>query len=118
LVNKFGPHYARRLRLRHQEFGGTFFVDEFVVKILGDQHYLWRDLDQDGEVVDVLLHSRRDGWAARRFFKRLIKKFRGEPQDKCNVGSDLHNSLRNSDAIPTGDGIQEGLLTPLPKYRA
>ena len=77
--NKFGPHYARRLRRRHQRFGDAFFVDEFVVKILGDQHYLWRDVDQDGEVVDVLLHSRRDGWAARRFFKRLVEKYRGEP---------------------------------------
>ena len=83
--NKFGPHYARRLRRRHQGFGDTFFVDEVFVKILGDQHYLWRDVDQDGEAVDVLLQSRRDGWAAKRFFKRLIKKFRPD----CPVGNDV-----------------------------
>jgi len=77
--NKFGPHYARRLRRRHQGFGDTFFVDEVFVKILGDQHYLWRDIDQGSEVVDVLLQSRRDGCAAKRFCKRLIKKYRGEP---------------------------------------
>jgi len=41
--------------LPDQGFGDTFFVDEVFVKILGDQHFLWRDVDQDGEVVDVLL---------------------------------------------------------------
>jgi len=50
---KFGPKYARRLRRRHQGYGDTFFIDEVFVKIQGEQHYLWRAVDQDGEVVDV-----------------------------------------------------------------
>jgi len=70
---KFGPKYARRLRHRHQGYGDTFFVDEVFVKIQGKQHYLWRAVDQDGEVVDVFLQSRRDGKAAVRFFKRLLR---------------------------------------------
>jgi putative transposase len=41
------------------------------MKIVGKQHYLWRAVDQDGEVVDVYLQKRRDGAAAKRFFKRL-----------------------------------------------
>jgi putative transposase len=78
--NKFGPTYTNRLRRKHQGFGDTFFIDEVFVKICGKQYYLWCAVDQDGEVVDVLLQSRRDGIAAMRFFKRLIKKHRGEPR--------------------------------------
>ena len=47
---------------------------EVFVKINGKQHYLWRAVDQDGEVVNVFLQARRDGEAAKRFFMRLIKK--------------------------------------------
>jgi len=67
--NKFGPQYARRLRCRHQGFGDTFYIDEVVVKLDGKQQYLWRVIDQDGEVVDVYLQARRDGAAAMRLFK-------------------------------------------------
>lgn len=49
-------------------------------KISGKLHYLWRAVDQDGEVVDVFLHARRDGTAARRFFKRLLRSHGGEPR--------------------------------------
>ena len=78
--NKFGPRYAKRLKRRHQGFGDTFFIDEVFVKIEGKQHYLWRAVDQDGEVIDVFLQTRRDGAAAKRFFKRLIKNHRNEPR--------------------------------------
>jgi len=77
---KFGSKYAKRLRRRHQGYGDTFFIDEVFVKIQGKQHYLWRAVDQDGEVVDVFLQHRRDGKAAKRFFKRLLKKHEGEPR--------------------------------------
>jgi putative transposase len=78
--NKFGPKYARRLKRRHQGFGDTFFIDEVFVRIGGIQHYLWRAVDQDGEVIDVFLQSRRDGKAAKRFFRRLLKTHRNEPR--------------------------------------
>ncbi|MFT5098487.1 MAG: putative transposase [Planctomycetaceae bacterium] len=70
---KFGPKYAKRLKRKHQVYGDTFFIDEVFVKIQGKQHYLWRAVDQDGEVVDVYLQAKRDGTAAKRFFKRLLK---------------------------------------------
>ena len=76
--NKFGRQYAKRLKRRHQGFGDTFYIDEVFVKIQGKQQYLWRAVDQDGEVIDVFLQSRRDGKAAKRFFKRLIKSNRAE----------------------------------------
>ena len=94
---KFGPRYARRLKRRHQGYGDTFFIDEVFVKIQGKQHYLWRAVDQDGEVVDVLLQARRNGNAARRFFKRLLKVHGGEPRkivtDKLRSYGVAHREL-------------------------
>jgi putative transposase len=59
-INKFGPEFTKRLRRRHSGFGDTCFLDEVFVRIGGKQLYLWRAVDQDGEVVDVYLHERRD----------------------------------------------------------
>ncbi|MFT5425327.1 MAG: putative transposase [Gammaproteobacteria bacterium] len=78
---KFGRRYARRLKRRHQGYGDTFYIDEVFVKINGKQQYLWRAVDQDGEVVDVFLQLRRDGAAAKRFFKRLLRRHGGEPRE-------------------------------------
>jgi len=77
---KFGAKYASRLKRKHQGYGDTFYIDEVFVKINGNQHYLWRAVDQDGEVIDVFLQSRRDGAAAKRFFRRILKAHRGEPR--------------------------------------
>ena len=95
--NKFGPHYVKRLKRRHQGFGDTFFIDEVFVKIQGRQQYLWRAVDQDGEIVDVFLQRRRDGAAARRFFKRLLRNNGGEPRkivtDKLRSYGVAHREL-------------------------
>ena len=56
---KFGAIYSRRLKQKHRGYGDTFFIDEVFVKINGKQHYLWRAVDQDGEVVDVYLQAQR-----------------------------------------------------------
>ena len=77
---KFGAIYTRRLKRKHRGYGDTFYIDEVFVKINGKQHYLWRAVDQDGEVVDVFLQARRDGAAAKRFFKRLLRSQGGEPR--------------------------------------
>lgn len=50
------------------------------MKLYGKQHYLWRAVDQDGEVVDVYLQAKRDGAAAKRFFRRLLRNHGGEPR--------------------------------------
>jgi len=71
--NRFGPKYAARLKRKHRGYGDTFFIDEVFIRIDGKQQYLWRAVDQDGEVVDVFLQKRRDGAAVKRFFKRLLK---------------------------------------------
>lgn len=77
---KFGARYAWRLKRKHQGYGDTFYIDEVFVKINGEQHYLWRGIDQDGEVVDVYLQAKRDGTAAKRFFKRMLRSHGGEPR--------------------------------------
>ena len=77
---KFGQRYARRLKRRHQGYGDTFYIDEVFVKINGKQQYLWRAVDKDGDVIDVFLQSRRDGAAAKRFFKRLLRVQGGAPR--------------------------------------
>ena len=94
---KFGTEFAKRLRRRHQGYGDTFFIDEVFVKIQGKQRYLWRAVDQDGEVVDVFLQARRDGRAATRFFKRLLKAHGGDPRkivtDKLRSYGVAHREL-------------------------
>ncbi len=65
---KFGAIYTRRLKRKHGGYGDTFYIDEVSAKINGIQHYLWRAVDQDGEVVDVFLQARRDGAPARLAF--------------------------------------------------
>ena len=95
--NKFGRKYAMRLKRRHRGYGDTFYLDEVFVKINGKQQYLWRAVDQDGEVVDVFLQSRRNGAAAKRFFKRLLKSHGGEPRkivtDKLRSYGVAHREL-------------------------
>jgi putative transposase len=94
---KFGAIYTRRLKRKHQGYGDTFYIDEVFVKINGKQHYLWRAVDQDGEVVDVYLQARRDGAAAKRFFKRLLRSHGQEPRkivtDKLRSYGVAHREL-------------------------
>ena len=70
---KFGPEYARKLKRRQGRLGDTWFLDEVFVTINGERQYLWRAVDQDGDVIDILVQSRRDRRAAERFFRKLLK---------------------------------------------
>ena len=66
---KFGPDYARKLRRRQGRLGDTWHVDEHFLTIQGQRHYLWRAVDQDGDVIDILVQPRRDQRVAERFFR-------------------------------------------------
>ena len=70
---RFGPVYARRLRRRRGRMGDTWHLDEVFVTIQGRQQYLWRAVDEDGDVLDILLQSHRNRRAAVRFFRKLLK---------------------------------------------
>ena len=70
---KFGPDYAARLRRRRPRRGDKWHLDEVLVKINGTTHCLWCAVDQHGTVLDILVQSRRNAVAARRFFRKLLK---------------------------------------------
>ena len=70
---RFGPVYARRLRRRRGRMGDTWHLDEVFVTIQGRQQYLWRAVDEDGDVLDILVPSHRNRRAAVRFFRTLLK---------------------------------------------
>ncbi|EIM29899.1 IS6 family transposase [Microvirga lotononidis] len=71
---KFGPDYARRLKRKRPSRRDVWRLNEVVVTIAGEKHWLWRAVDQDGYVLDEIVQSRRDTKAAKRILKRLLKK--------------------------------------------
>ena len=73
-VLKFGPAFARRLRRRRPRPSSRWHLDEMVVRIGGKRMYLWRAVDDEGEVLDVLVQRRRDKSAARKLMRKLLKK--------------------------------------------
>jgi putative transposase len=77
---KFGPGYAAKLKRRRGRLGDTWRLDEVFVTIRGQRQYLWRAVDQDGDVIGILVQARRGGRAARRFFRKLLKGQGCEPR--------------------------------------
>jgi putative transposase len=71
---KFGREFANRIRRRAPARGDKWHLDEVVITIRGEKHWLWRAVDQDGYVLDVLVQNRRDRVAAQRLMRRLLKK--------------------------------------------
>src|SRR6266540_1083451 len=70
---KFGHQYAKQLRRRRPRPGDKWQMDEVFLTIKGERHYLWRAVDQEGNVLDILVQRRRDKRAAKRFFRKLFK---------------------------------------------
>jgi putative transposase len=77
---KFGQAYANQLRQRRPCPGDKWHLDEVFVNINGITHYLWRAVDQHGNALDVLVQSRRNAKAAKRFFGKLLKGLRYLPR--------------------------------------
>jgi putative transposase len=71
---KFGREFANRIRRRAPRRGDKWHLDEVVITIAGKKHWLWRAVDQEGFVLDVLIQSRRDKRAAKRLLRKLMKK--------------------------------------------
>ena len=101
---QFGPAYARKLKKRQGRLGDAWYLDEVFITIQGEQQYLWRAVDQDGDTVDILVQRRRDQKAAIRFFRRLLKGQGGEPRwlitDKLKSYDAAHRTV-----MPTVDHI-------------
>src|SRR5829696_1073853 len=73
-ARKFGQDFANQIRRRLPCAGDKWHLDEVEVKIAGQKHWLWRAVDQDGVVLDVLVQSRRDKRAAKRLLRKLLKR--------------------------------------------
>jgi len=76
---KFGQTYANGLRHKSPPPGDQWHLDEVFLKINGQLNYLWRAVDQDGDVLDILVQKRRDKRAAKKFFRKLLKGLRYVP---------------------------------------
>src|SRR5712664_1388904 len=73
-VLKFGPMIARNLRRGRPRPSNRWHLDEMVVRIAGKRMYLWRAVDHEGEILDMLVQRRRDKRAALRLMRKLLKK--------------------------------------------
>src|SRR3954451_2876159 len=86
-VVTFIPAIARRLRARRPRPHARWHLDEVFVRIVGKQMYLWRAVDAEGEVLDVLVQPKRDRRAAQKLMRKLLKKQGMAPEawvtDKC-----------------------------------
>jgi putative transposase len=71
---KFGREYAARIRRRLPRGGDKWHLDEAAITIAGEKHWLWRAVDHDGFVLDVLVQGRRDRKAAKRLLRKILKK--------------------------------------------
>jgi len=89
---KFGPDYAQKLQRRQGRLGVMWHLDEVFIRINGQQQYLWRAADQDGDVIDILVQPHRDQRAAERFFRRLL---RGQGQEPDRI---INDQLRSYSA--------------------
>jgi len=79
-VCAFGQTYANELRRRRPRCGDKWHLDEVFLTIGGKRHYLWRAVDQDGNVLDILVQSRRNKHAAKRFFRKLRVRLQYVPR--------------------------------------
>ena len=77
---KFGAAYAKRIRAYGARPGDRWHLDEVFLKIQGKLQYLWRAVDQDGDVLDILVQSRRNKQAAKKFFRKLLKVLQYVPR--------------------------------------
>jgi putative transposase len=97
---KFGPYYARKLRRKQGRLGDIWHLDELFVNIQGKRHHLWRAVDQDGDVIDILVQTHRSARAARRFFRKLMKGQGAAPwrlvTDKLRSYSAAHREVMSS----------------------
>lgn len=76
---KFGPNMAKKMKIRRGKPTDKYHLDEMEVKIKGKTHYIWRAVDSEGYMLDVMVQEHKDQAAAERFLKKLIDNH-GEPR--------------------------------------
>jgi putative transposase len=103
---KLGQTYANGLRHKSPRPGDRWHLDEVFLKINGRLHYLWRVVDQDGDVLDILVQSRRDKKAAKKFFRKLLKELRYVP--RMIITDKLRSySAARAEVMPSVEHLQQ-----------
>ncbi|MEU2718861.1 IS6 family transposase, partial [Streptomyces sp. NPDC007205] len=91
------PLWNQPLRRRQPRPGDRWHPDEVFIKVNGRMRFLWRAVDQDGNVLDILVTDRRDAKAAKRFFHRLLKGLEYVPRvivtDKLRSSGAAHREV-------------------------
>src|SRR5688572_17968621 len=77
---KFGQTYANQLRRRQPRPGDTWHLDEVFLTMPVQRHYLWRAVDQNGHVLEILVQRRRDRTVAKKLFRKLLNALRYVPR--------------------------------------
>jgi len=98
-VQRFTPLLADAARFARHAPGDRWFVDETYVKVNGIWRYVYRAVDQDGQVIDVLLTSRRDATAARRFFTRALETLKVIPTEVVTDAAPVYRAVLE-DMVP------------------
>jgi putative transposase len=113
---KFGQTYANGLHRRSPRPGDRWYLDEVFLKINGRLHYLWRALDQYGDVLDILVQSNRDKKAAKKFFRKLLKGLRYVP--RLIITDKLRSySAARAEVLPSVEHFSRGIRTTEPRIR-
>lgn len=88
-VNKFGGHYAKSIRRDRPQVGGKWNLAGVALSIHGKNHWLWRAVDQHGNSLEILVQSRQNTKAAKRFMRKLMKQY-GTPRVMIAPSHGLH----------------------------
>ena len=103
---KFGQTYANGLSHKSARPGDRWHFDEVFLKINGRLHYLWRAVDQDGDVPDIMVQRRRDRKAAKKFFRKLVKGLRYVP--RVIITDKLRSySAAKAEVMPSVEHLQQ-----------
>jgi putative transposase len=109
VVPEIGAAYAKRIRAHGPRPGDRWHLDEVFLKIQGKLQYLWRAVDQDGDVLDILVQSRRNKRAAKKFFRKLLKGLRYVP--RAIITDKLRSyAAAKVEVMPSVEDQQQGRL--------
>ncbi|SRR6266498_1727425 len=103
---KFGQTYANGLRRKSARPGDQWHLDKVFLKINGRIHYLWRAVDQDGDVLDILVQRKRDQKAAKKFFRKLLKGLRYVPRAIITDRLRSYSAAR-AEVMPSVEHLQQ-----------
>ena len=107
-VTRFGRQFAAKIRRDRPKPADKWHLDEVVVSIKGKKHWLWRAVDANGDVLDILVQSRRNKDAAKRFFRKLFRRLGratsfGNGQTQILRGSEGRHRARDRASAAQGD---------------